>query len=140
VERSAFANFKPAAVTLDEDDEVYEATQFTVFESAPEQPEHFLYMIVDGRAEKQFPVNGAGLRIGRSAPAEVILIDKLLSRRHCRVELSNDELIVVDLGSTNGTFVDNEKVEAQTILPVGSVLKVGECQLVHELHRASARV
>lgn len=141
-DRSAFAGFKPAAVTLDEseDDEQYEATQFTAFEPAPEQPEHFLCMIVDGRAEKQFPVNEAALRIGRSAPAEVVLIDKLVSRRHCRVELRNDELIVVDLGSTNGTFVDNEKVEAQTVLPVGSVLKIGECQLVHELHWASARV
>ncbi|MGQ7828553.1 TIR domain-containing protein [Altererythrobacter sp. Z27] len=131
---SAFPSF--AATDDDDEDEAYEATQFSAFEPAPQGPEHFLHLVVNGRAEKQFPI-GAGLHIGRTAPAEVILADPHVSRRHCRVELDGDDLIVHDLGSTNGTFVDDEKVVGQAILPVGSVLKIGQCELVHEL-RTSA--
>ncbi|HSM53892.1 MAG TPA: TIR domain-containing protein [Erythrobacter sp.] len=134
---SAFPSFGAAAQADDEDeDETYEATQFSAFEPAPQGPEHFLHLVVNGRTEKQFPIRN-GLQIGRTAPAEVILADPHVSRRHCRVELNGDELVVHDLGSTNGTFVDDEKVVGQAILPVGSVLKIGQCELVHEL-RASA--
>jgi len=87
----------------------------------------------DGTTEKQFQIGQGGLRIGRTAPAEVILVDKHVSRRHCQVELDGEELIVVDLGSTNGTFVDGERVTDRAVLPVGSVLKVGQCELIHEL-------
>lgn len=116
----------------DDDEEAYEATQFSIIASPARLPEHFLHLIVDGKAEKQFPVMGDGIRIGRSAPADVILDDKHVSRRHCRVELKGDDLVVVDLGSTNGTYVDDEKVSEPVVLPVGSILKVGQCELVHQ--------
>ncbi|MFZ9396336.1 MAG: FHA domain-containing protein, partial [Erythrobacter sp.] len=123
----------------DDEDEVYEATQFSVFEPDPEPaaPEHCLHLVVDGRTEKQFPIGHNGLRIGRSAPADVILADRHVSRRHCQVEFEGSELVVVDLGSTNGTFIDDEKVVDRAVLPVGSVLKVGQCELVYEI-RTSA--
>lgn len=138
-EASAFPSFAsaPTADEDDDEDETYAATQFGAFEPAPQGPEHFLYLLVAGKAEKQFPVGRAGLRIGRTAPAEVILADKHVSRRHCQVEFDGDELVVVDLGSTNGTYIDDRKVVDRAVLPIGSVLKVGQCELVHEL-RTSA--
>jgi len=76
-------------------------------------------------------INSSSLRIGRSAPAEVILPHKSVSREHCIIGLANDELFVTDLNSTNGTYIDGVRISRGTILPVGSILKVGEVSLRH---------
>ena len=130
---SAFPAFGKSPVEDQDEEEAYEATQFSSFEPLHMRPQHFLQLVNDGTTEKQFQIGQGGLRIGRTAPAEVILVDKHVSRRHCQVELDGEELIVVDLGSTNGTFVDGERVTDRAVLPVGSVLKVGQCELIHEL-------
>jgi pSer/pThr/pTyr-binding forkhead associated (FHA) protein len=55
------------------------------------------------------------------------------------VELSGDKLRVTDLNSTNGTFIDNKRIEGSEMLPVGSVLRVGNVLFEHEVsERAEA--
>ena len=49
--------------------------------------------------------------IGRAAPADFIVPSDSLSRRHARFEFREDEIWVQDLGSTNGTMVNGEKIE-----------------------------
>jgi hypothetical protein len=100
---------------------------------------HCLELTIGERVEKRFVVSPVGLKIGRSAPADVILADSRVSRSHCIVELMDDELRVSDLSSTNGTFVDGERIAGSGALPVGSVLKVGNVSFKHEL-RTSADV
>lgn len=98
---------------------------------------HCLELTIGERVEKRFVVSPSGLRIGRAAPADVILADSRISRTHCLVQLGNGELRVSDLNSTNGTFVDGERIDGPSSLPVGSVLKVGNVTFRHEL-RTSA--
>ena len=100
---------------------------------------HCLELTIGERVEKRFVVSPVGLKIGRAAPADVILADSRVSRSHCIVELMDDELRVSDLSSTNGTFVDGERIAGSSALPVGSVLKVGNVSFRHEL-RTSADV
>jgi hypothetical protein len=100
---------------------------------------HCLELTIGERVEKRFVVSPTGLRIGRAAPADVILADSRVSRAHCLVELMDDELRVSDLSSTNGTFVDGERIAGSSALPVGSVLKVGNVSFRHQL-RTSADV
>lgn len=100
---------------------------------------HCLEPTIGERVEKRFVVSPVGLKIGRAAPADVILADSRVSRSHCIVELMDDELRVSDLSSTNGTFVDGERIAGSSALPVGSVLKVGNVSFRHEL-RTSADV
>ena len=76
-------------------------------------------------------MESSGLKIGRSAPADIVLPDKSISREHCIVGLANDELIVTDLNSTNGTYVDEVRISRATILPVGSVVRFGHVSLKH---------
>jgi len=49
------------------------------------------------------------------------------------IGLANDELLVTDLSSTNGTFIDDERIERAAVLPVGSILRVGQVSLTHEV-------
>jgi len=90
--------------------------------------------VTDGdKLEKRFVVSPLGLKIGRTAPADVILPDARVSRTHCLVELADDRLRVSDLNSTNGTYVDGKRITGEAFLAIGSVLKVGNISLTHEL-------
>lgn len=75
---------------------------------------------------------GVPLRVGRRAPAELQLRDAEVSGLHCELLLRGDELLVVDCGSTNGTFVDGRRIHGPEPVPHGSVLQVGKQTLKHE--------
>ncbi len=62
--------------------------------------------------------------IGRGRSVSVTLPHPLVSREHCEIYLSEGRLHVRDLGSLNGTYVGNERVE-DVVLPAGSLLTVG---------------
>lgn len=105
--------------------------------TAPEdaQDEFHCLKLIDGeQGEELFVLGSASLKIGRSAPADIVLAHPSISREHCLIGLANDELFVTDLNSTNGTFIDGARVGRATILPVGAVLKVGQVTLTHETH------
>ena len=86
----------------------------------------------DGEGQR-FIVSPVGLKIGRSAPADIVLADPRVSRSHCKVELAGEELKITDLNSTNGTFVDGERVEGEAMLAVGALLRVGNICFKHEI-------
>ena len=71
---------------------------------------------------------GAIKTIGRAQGADIIVDAALVSRVHCRLEAQKDSLIVLDLASTNGTFVNDQRIERAT-LAVGDRLRVGRVEL-----------
>ena len=90
-------------------------------------------------ADDLFVIDSSGLKIGRSAPADIVLSHKSISREHCIVGLANDELLVTDLNSTNGTYIDDSRIRRATILPVGSTLRLGQISMKHAVRtRAEA--
>ncbi|MDQ1288172.1 MAG: hypothetical protein QG622_1737 [Actinomycetota bacterium] len=68
--------------------------------------------------------------IGRSTEADVVLDDAGVSRRHAEVHLIDGRARVIDLGSTNGTYVDGERVHAGN-LTEGSTITVGRTRIVY---------
>jgi pSer/pThr/pTyr-binding forkhead associated (FHA) protein len=67
----------------------------------------------------------SGIRtVGRSARAEFIVEAALVSRLHCRLTTNGESLLVEDLNSTNGIFVNGAKVERADLVD-GDVLSVG---------------
>jgi hypothetical protein len=100
---------------------------------------HCLEIQGDELPKEHFMIDLSGAKIGRTAPAAIVIPHKSISREHCIVGLANDELLVTDLNSTNGTFVDEVRITRATILPAGSVLKLGQISLKHSVHsRAEA--
>jgi hypothetical protein len=102
-----------------------------VEQADPDQEVHCLEMEGGELGHELFVVDTSGLKIGRSAPANIVLSHKSVSREHCIVGLANDELLVTDLNSTNGTYIDGQRVSRATILPVGSVIRLGQISLRH---------
>ena len=103
----------------------------------PESDEFHCLCVVDEDAEQCFVVGPAGLKFGRKAPADAIIPHASVSREHCMVGIANDELLVTDLNSTNGTYVDGQRIGRATVLPVGSILRVGQVSLAHEIRSRS---
>jgi pSer/pThr/pTyr-binding forkhead associated (FHA) protein len=71
---------------------------------------------------------GAIKTVGRAPRGDFILDVALVSRFHCRLTAAADNLEVVDLESTNGTFVNDKRV-AQATLAAGDRLRVGRVEL-----------
>lgn len=77
------------------------------------------------------------LNIGRDGPG-LLIDDPQASRNHLQLEPTDDGVIISDLGSTNGTFLDGERVAAPTRFLPGSRLRVGATTI--ELLPASMEV
>lgn len=80
-----------------------------------------------GRGE-EVVVSAEGLVIGRASPEVEGRLggDLALSRRHASLRpLDDDRLLVEDLGSTNGTYVNNEAVQRARVVEAGDVLQLG---------------
>jgi pSer/pThr/pTyr-binding forkhead associated (FHA) protein len=71
---------------------------------------------------------GATKTVGRAPRADFILDAALVSRLHCRLTASDENLEVVDLSSTNGTYVNDQRVERGR-LGSGDRLRVGRVEL-----------
>lgn len=99
------------------------------------EPVHFLLLIEDNQPSRRLALPSLPATIGRAAPAEIILEGGTVSRRHCRLELAGDRLLISDLGSTNGTFVNGEPVTSAVALLDGALIAVGAHRLRY--HRRS---
>jgi tRNA A-37 threonylcarbamoyl transferase component Bud32 len=67
--------------------------------------------------------------IGRSSDVELIVADDLVSRRHARIERRGEQLYAIDLGSSNGAYVDGVHVGSGTPIGVGSTIVVGSTEI-----------
>ena len=65
------------------------------------------------------------LTIGRSSESGLVIRDDYTSTHHARLMLWNDEWVIQDLDSTNGTFLDGARVSLPTPVPVGSTVTIG---------------
>jgi pSer/pThr/pTyr-binding forkhead associated (FHA) protein len=71
---------------------------------------------------------GAIKTVGRAPRADFIVEAALVSRLHCRLEVADDQIDVIDLSSTNGTFVNGQRVDRAQIKS-GDLLQVGRLAL-----------
>lgn len=75
----------------------------------------------------------ASMTVGRAPECELRLEDTYASQQHARLFAKNNSWFVEDLGSTNGTFVNDQKLAAPAMLQPGDKVRVG--QTIMELRR-----
>lgn len=75
---------------------------------------------------KAFPLEGAEIIIGRDPTCTICINDAQVSRRHARLTLSGTGYLLQDLGSTNGTFVNGQRVTGEHPLSAGELVALGE--------------
>jgi serine protease Do len=85
-----------------------------------------LTLSTGGQFGKSYPIGEKGLVIGREpSQCDIVISDANVSRVHTWVTVEKNEVVVIDRGSTNGTFVNNNKVE-KAKLKSGDVIQMGQ--------------
>jgi len=84
--------------------------------------------------EQTFPLKGDLIRLGRAPQNEIVVNAKNVSRFHCQIKREGDKLILEDLGSTNGTFVNDTLLRESHVLSVGDVARIGHEHLIFHDH------
>ena len=73
-----------------------------------------------------FTLEGDQLNIGRDSTNEITINDAEVSRRHARLTFQGGKYVLEDLGSTNGTFINGQRLAGPRVLKDGEVVSFGE--------------
>lgn len=84
-----------------------------------------LVVIYGDALGRRIPLGSQAVHIGRSARSDVQIDQESVSRNHCRIQYNGRSFSIDDLGSTNGTYVNDRPLEAEMHLRDGDQIKVG---------------
>lgn len=117
---SLFTLYEPSVVAQDKQRRAYTS-------AVPERQDRLLIMMAD-QTTKTIPLTPAGLVIGRSQDNDLVVDQANVSRRHARIEHDGRNYLVVDLNSTNGTYLNDLKLlpDVPEVLTKDSALRIGD--------------
>ncbi|WP_291050043.1 FHA domain-containing protein [Herbiconiux sp.] len=77
------------------------------------------------KAGSEIPLGTEPLTIGRSSDSSVVIRDDYTSTHHARLMVWSEEWVIQDLDSTNGTFLDGQRVTSPTHVPLNTPIRIG---------------
>jgi hypothetical protein len=83
----------------------------------------------DGSVQRTYDLTAPVTMLGRGTDCDLRLVDPGVSRHHAELRIEDDEVVLVDLGSTNGTFVNGQPVR-RVVLADGTRVTLGRTTLV----------
>jgi len=81
---------------------------------------------------QRLPIRVPIVNVGRAEYNDIVLPDDSVSTSHAKLQRREGVWVLVDLESTNGSFVDAERVQGETPLAPGALLRLGDVQLLFE--------
>lgn len=82
---------------------------------------------------QRYSLNPGSVVLGRSSEADILVDDTGVSRRHLEIRTGQGTARVVDLGSTNGSYVNGQRVHGEAELTDGSVITMGRTRITFRL-------
>ena len=100
-------------------------------DAAPAAPRGASQLVVTegGLQGTRIGLTGAPVLIGRANDSTLVLTDDYASTRHARISLQDGMWIVEDLGSTNGTYLGQRKLDGPVPMEIGVPLRIGKTVL-----------
>jgi pSer/pThr/pTyr-binding forkhead associated (FHA) protein len=91
-----------------------------------DRPRYALRFISGKYQGGEFPLRmNREIIIGRSSDLDMVLVEDMVSRRHAKISSTDNDVYIQDMGSTNGTFVNGEKIAGRAQLQEGDRILVG---------------
>lgn len=84
-------------------------------------------------AGQRYSLNAPSVVLGRSSEADIQVEDTGVSRKHLEIRTENGVTWAVDLGSTNGSYVNGHKVNGSVELTDGSTISMGRTRIIFRL-------
>jgi serine/threonine-protein kinase len=88
-------------------------------------PEIAVLVIEDGHMRREYVLGFASVVIGRASECDVVINDNAVSRRHIRLSYETDHFAIYDLGSSNGTLVNGQRISNACVLADGDRIQIG---------------
>jgi len=91
---------------------------------------HIVFTAISGEQQglvqeyTKLPVN-----IGRYPDNDIVITDLIVSRKHCRITLEESKLVICDLDSKNGTYVNGARLKNTSSIVDGDIITIGEINL-----------
>lgn len=105
--------------------------------AAPSRPPVRLQPVLDIDGQR-YSLNAPSIVLGRSSEADILVEDTGVSRRHLEIRTENGVTHAVDMGSTNGSYVNGQRVSGSTELTDGSTITMGRTKIIFRLLPASS--
>lgn len=116
----------PPADSSKVDDDATQAMSAPPPKAAPQKK----YQLQVKNGGQQFNLKEGENTIGRSMECAVVINNESLSRRHAAITISAEKMTIKDLGSSNHTFVDGNKIDGEKEISAGSKLKFGNIEAI----------
>ncbi|MEV8041651.1 DUF3662 and FHA domain-containing protein [Arthrobacter sp. NPDC080082] len=96
------------------------------------QPAANLQPVLDINGQR-YSLNAPSVVLGRSSEADILIDDTGVSRRHLEIRTGHGTAQAIDLGSTNGSYVDGHKVVGSAELSDGATITMGRTKIIFRL-------
>ncbi|GAB3537008.1 DUF3662 and FHA domain-containing protein [Arthrobacter tecti] len=126
------SDLKPGNFEIDSATEKQSGPRRPAAPSAPNrQPTRYQPILeLDGQ---RYSLNAGTVVLGRSSEADILIDDTGVSRRHLEIRTGSGTARAVDLGSTNGSYVNGQRVQGEAELTDGSVITMGRTKMTFRL-------
>jgi pSer/pThr/pTyr-binding forkhead associated (FHA) protein len=75
---------------------------------------------------KEIELSGREIQIGRAPNSDLVVSDEYASTQHAKLVLMNEDWLIQDLNSTNGTFLAGSRVGTPAVVKLNTPVKVGK--------------